>query len=176
MWIRLGGRWRRIPPRRAAVWRHLVELLERQIRGAAQHGPPPTLDAFRYVGESVARSGPRRGYVDDQWRCWWELPRDQDGYLIGDCEDLSTAWMARAALVDRLPVVPVVESFDQGGFHALSGLISEKGQPLSPGSYYAGPAQADTPVIVVDPSYLRGMPDPRRSPACAAGARAEGFC
>lgn len=175
MWIRLGGRWHDIEPTREAVWRHLVKLLRRQVEGAAVHGPPPPIEDFRYVQEPVATRGPRRGHVDDQWLCWWEVPEDQDGYLLDDCEGLSTAWAARAVLVDGLPVVPIAERIAGGGFHAVAGILGA-GELLSRRDYYAGPLQATVPMLVVDPSYLRGMRDPRRDPACYPPAVKEGIC
>lgn len=172
MWIRLGGRWRQLPARRSAVWRALVELLRIQVEGAGVHGPPPPLAAFRYRAEGRATRGPRRGSPDDRWLPWWELPK-MGGYLIGDCEDLSTAYGARLVLVDGEAVVPVVER-PEPGFHALTGILDPEAGPLPP-QYYAGPALTEG-VRVVDPSYLRGMRDPRRSPACERRAREEGLC
>lgn len=175
MWVRLGGAWRKIPARRGAVWRHLGQLLKQQLDGAAVHGPPPPLEYFRYEGEGQAIRGPRRGHVDDRWLPWWELPKDEDGFLVGDCEDLSTAWMAHQLLVNGLTVVPVAERIPGAGFHALAGVVGA-GKILDPDLFFAGPGMADTPIQVVDPSYLRGMKDPRRSPMCYRGAQTEGLC
>lgn len=177
MWIQLGGKWRRLPARRAAVWQALVSLVKEQLAGLDSHGPPPPLSDFRYATEPVAKSGPRRGYVDDRFLPWWKLPQDSEGRRIGDCEDLSTAFVARAVAAEGLRAVPVVERIAGSGFHALAALVDpEHGQILPRGRYYAGPGQDRLPLVIVDPSYLRGMPDPRQRPRCFGPARAEGLC